>query len=35
MAQRLTSADIKGLFEKCNNWGKWGKEDQRLSLIHI
>src|SRR6202162_6666375 len=35
MAQRLTSADIKGLFEKCNNWGKWGKEDQRGAMNYI
>ena len=35
MAQRLTSAEIKGLFEKCNNWGKWGKDDQRGALNYI
>src|SRR5437588_3981758 len=35
MAQRLTSAEVKGLFEKCNNWGKWGKEDQRGALNYI
>ncbi len=35
MAQRLTSAEVKGLFEKCNNWGKWGKDDQRGALNYI
>ena len=36
MAQRLTSAEVKGLFEKLSNWGKWGKDDQRgaLNLHH-
>jgi len=32
MAQRLTSAEVKGLFEKLSNWGKWGKDDQRGTL---
>ena len=35
MAQRLTSAEVKGLFEKLSNWGKWGKDDQRGALNYI
>jgi kynurenine formamidase len=35
MAPRLTSAEVKGLFEKCNNWGRWGKDDQRGALNFI
>ncbi len=35
MALRLTSAEAKGLLEKCNNWGRWGKEDQRGALNFI
>src|SRR5271155_6244428 len=29
MALRLTSAEVKGIFEKCSNWGRWGKDDER------
>ncbi len=35
MALRLTSAEVKGLFEKCSNWGRWGKEDERGALNFI
>ena len=35
MALRLTSTEVKGLFEKCSNWGRWGKEDQRGALNFI
>ncbi|HEY2108165.1 MAG TPA: cyclase family protein [Candidatus Binataceae bacterium] len=35
MAQRLTSAEVKGLFEKLSNWGKWGKDDERGALNFI
>ncbi len=29
MAQKLTPSDVKGLFEKHSNWGRWGKDDER------
>ncbi len=35
MAERLTSDQVKGLFEKLSNWGKWGKDDQRGALNFI
>ena len=35
MAQRLTSDEVKGLFEKLSNWGKWGKDDERGALNFI
>jgi kynurenine formamidase len=35
MADKLTSSDVKGLFEKLSNWGRWGKDDQRGALNFI
>ncbi len=35
MAQKLTPSDVKGLFEKLSNWGRWGKEDERGALNFI
>jgi kynurenine formamidase len=35
MATQLTSAEVKGLFDKLSNWGRWGKEDERGSLNYI
>jgi kynurenine formamidase len=35
MASRLKSAEVKTLFEKLSNWGRWGKEDQRGALNFI
>ena len=35
MAQKLSPSDVKGLFEKLSNWGRWGKEDQRGALNFI
>jgi kynurenine formamidase len=35
MADRLTPSDVKGMFEKLSNWGRWGKEDQRGALNFI
>ena len=35
MADKLTPSDVKGLFEKLSNWGRWGKEDQRGALNFI
>ena len=35
MADKLTSSDVIGLFEKLSNWGRWGKEDQRGALNFI
>ena len=32
MADKLTPSDVKGMFEKLSNWGRWGKEDQRGAL---
>jgi kynurenine formamidase len=35
MAARLTSQQVKALFEKHSNWGRWGKDDQRGALNYI
>jgi hypothetical protein len=35
MAQKLTPSDVKGLFEKHSNWGRWGKDDERGALNYI
>lgn len=35
MAPRLPSSEVKGLFEKLSNWGRWGKDDQRGALNFI
>ncbi|HEY6395373.1 MAG TPA: hypothetical protein VIX12_08155, partial [Candidatus Binataceae bacterium] len=35
MANRLSSSEVKGLFEKLSNWGRWGKDDQRGALNFI
>jgi kynurenine formamidase len=35
MAQKLTPSDVKGLFDKLSNWGRWGKDDQRGALNFI
>jgi kynurenine formamidase len=35
MAQKLSPSDVKGLFEKLSNWGRWGKDDQRGALNFI
>jgi kynurenine formamidase len=35
MASKLTPSDVKGLFEKYSNWGRWGKDDQRGALNYI
>jgi kynurenine formamidase len=32
---KLSEADVKGLLEKCSNWGRWGKEDERGALNYI
>ena len=32
---RLSAAEVKGLFEKLSNWGRWGKDDQRGALNFI
>lgn len=34
-AARLSAAEVKSLFEKLSNWGRWGKEDQRGALNFI
>jgi kynurenine formamidase len=30
-----TESELKGLLEKCSNWGRWGKEDERGALNYI
>jgi kynurenine formamidase len=35
MAQKLSPSDIKGLFDKLSNWGRWGKDDERGALNFI
>src|SRR6266481_693953 len=35
MADKLTPSDVKGLFEKLSNWGRWGKDDERGALNFI
>ena len=35
MADKLTPSDVKGMFEKLSNWGRWGKDDQRGALNFI
>jgi hypothetical protein len=32
---RLSAAEVKGLFEKLSNWGRWGKDDERGALNFI
>jgi kynurenine formamidase len=32
MTTRLTSQEVRGLFERLSNWGRWGKDDQRGAL---
>jgi kynurenine formamidase len=34
-AARLSAAEVKVLFEKLSNWGRWGKEDERGALNFI
>ena len=34
-APRLSAAEVKGLFEKLSNWGRWGKDDERGALNFI
>jgi kynurenine formamidase len=35
MAAKLTAQEVKGVFEKISNWGKWGKEDELGALNYI
>jgi kynurenine formamidase len=35
MPTKLTPAEVKGLFDKISNWGRWGKEDERGALNFI
>src|SRR5579863_4030285 len=35
MADKLTPSDVKRMFEKLSNWGRWGKDDQRGALNFI
>src|SRR5260370_7419807 len=32
---RLTPDEVKALFSKLSNWGRWGKEDERGALNFI
>jgi hypothetical protein len=35
MASRLTAQEVKGVYEKISNWGRWGAEDERGALNFI
>jgi kynurenine formamidase len=35
MANRIAENEVKTILEKCSNWGRWGKEDQRGALNFI
>ncbi|MGH7934285.1 MAG: cyclase family protein [Candidatus Binataceae bacterium] len=35
MATRLTAAEVRGVYEKISNWGRWGKDDERGALNFI
>ncbi|HYL60403.1 MAG TPA: cyclase family protein [Candidatus Acidoferrales bacterium] len=35
MPTKLTPSDVKGLFDKLSNWGRWGKDDERGALNFI
>jgi kynurenine formamidase len=35
MGTKLDAAEVKGLFDKLSNWGRWGKDDQRGALNFI
>ena len=35
MATRLSEQEVNGVLEKCSNWGRWGKDDQRGALNFI
>jgi kynurenine formamidase len=32
---KLTEQELKSIFEKCSNWGRWGKDDERGALNFI
>jgi hypothetical protein len=32
---KISEAEINGLLEKCSNWGRWGKDDERGALNYI
>jgi hypothetical protein len=35
MATRFSEQEVNGVLEKCSNWGRWGKDDQRGALNFI
>jgi len=35
MAKSFTEQEVKSVLEKCSNWGRWGKDDQRGALNFI
>jgi kynurenine formamidase len=35
MTTRLTTSEVKALYEKISNWGRWGAEDERGALNFI
>jgi kynurenine formamidase len=35
MPTSLTENEVKGLFDKCKNWERWGKDDERGALNFI
>jgi len=32
---KVSETELKGLLEKCSNWGRWGKDDERGALNYI
>src|SRR3984893_16869290 len=32
---KLSESEVNGLLEKCSNWGRWGKDDERGALNYI
>jgi hypothetical protein len=35
MMAKVSETELKGLLEKCSNWGRWGKDDERGALNYI
>jgi len=35
MPSKASAAEVKGIFEKISNWGRWGKDDQSGALNFI
>ena len=35
MTPRLTSEQLRGVYDAISNWGRWGKDDERGALNYI